>query len=290
MATLSLDFGGTKLAAGLLDSQSGALLAERRRPTPGTAAEGYAAMLALARELTAAAPAPPAACGVSFGGPVHADGRTVRLSMHVPGWEDVPLADWVERDLGLPCAVANDGDAAALAEQHYGAGKGVGVLLYLTVSTGIGGGIAIGGRIFRGARAFAGEIGHQLLDPQGPPCACGRNGCLESLAGGPAIARAAGLADARAVAAAARRGDKAARAAWDSAMTWLGIGVANAANILNPDLVVVGGGVAQAGELLFAPVRAVVAARCLDPAMRVEPAALGGQTGLFGGAAVAQSR
>lgn len=288
MLTLSLDFGGTKLAAGLLDPRSGAVLAERRCPSPGSAPEGYAAMLAMARELLAAAPAPPGACGVSFGGPVCADGRTVRLSMHVPGWEEVPLAAWVERDLGLPCAVANDGDAAALAEQRYGAGKGAQVLLYLTVSTGIGGGIAIGGRIFRGARAFAGEIGHQLLDPGGPPCACGRHGCLEALAGGPAIARAAGMADARAVAEAVRRGDEAARAAWDRAMAWLGVGVANAANILNPDLVVVGGGVAQAGDLLFAPVRAVVAACCLDPAMRVEPAALGGQTGLFGGAAVGE--
>lgn len=288
MITLSLDFGGTKLAAGLIDPLGGAVLAERRCPSPGTAAAGYAAMLGLARELIAAAPAPPAACGVSFGGPVHADGRTVRLSMHVPGWEGAPLADWVERDLGLPCAVANDGDAAALAEQRYGAGKGAGVLLYLTVSTGIGGGIAIGGRVFRGARAFAGEIGHQLLDPGGPPCACGRHGCLEALACGPAIARAAGMADARAVTEAVQRGDAAARAAWDRAMAWLGVGVANAANILNPDLVVIGGGVAQAGDLLFTPVRAVVAARCLDPAMRVEPAALGGQTGLFGGAAVGE--
>lgn len=284
--TLALDFGGTKLAAGLLDSQ-GATVAERRVPSPADAASGYAAMLAMARELLAAAPGPPVACGVSFGGHVAADGRTVRRSMHVPGWEDRPLAEWIERDLGLPCAVANDADAAALGEQRFGAGRGVGVLLYLTVSTGIGGGIVLDGQIFRGARALAGEIGHQCLDPEGPPCACGRRGCLEALAAGPAIARAAGMPDARAVGQAVAAGEPRAVAAWAAAMAWLGIGVANAANILNPDLVLIGGGVAGAGELLLGPVRAEVAARCLDPDLRIELAALGPRTGLAGAAALA---
>jgi glucokinase len=281
---LALDFGGTKLAAGLVDA-AGAVVAERRCPSPPDAGGGYAAMLAMARELLAEAPARPAACGVSFGGLVAADGRTVRLSMHVAGWEQAPLAAWVERDLGLPCAVANDADAAALGEQRFGAGRGAALLLYLTVSTGVGGGVVAGGQLFRGAHALAGEVGHQCLDPHGPPCPCGRNGCLEALASGRAIARAAGMPDALAAAA----GDPAARQAWDTAMGWLGIGVANAANILNPDRVVIGGGVAGAGELLLGPVRAVAAARCLDPDLRVELAALGPRTGLAGAAAVATS-
>lgn len=287
MLTLALDFGGTKLAAGLVDAAGGEVCAERRCPSPADAGAGYMAMRHMARELLAEASMPPTVCGVSFGGPVMGDGRTVRLSMHVPGWEGAPLAEWVERDMGLPCAVANDADAAALGEQRYGAGQGTRILLYLTVSTGIGGGIVIGGRIFRGAHALAGEVGHQLLDPNGPPCACGRNGCLEALASGPAIARAAGLPDAQAVAAAVAGGDRAAQAVWERAMAWIGVGVANAANILNPDLVVIGGGVAQAGELFFRPVRKQAAARCLDPELRILPAALGSHTGLVGAAAVA---
>jgi len=286
MLTLALDFGGTKLAAGLVDAE-GTVLAEGRATSPPDAAAGYAAMLALARDLLGGAADRPLACGVSFGGPVAADSRTVRRSMHVPGWDGAPLADWVERDLGLPCAVANDADAAALGEARYGAGRGAALLLYLTVSTGIGGGVVAGGRLFRGARALAGELGHQCLDPGGPPCSCGRRGCLEALAAGPAIARSAGMADARAVAEAVARGEPGARAAWERAMGWLGIGVANAANIINPDRVVIGGGVAGAGELLLAPVRAVAAARCLDPELRVELAGLGPRTGLAGAAAVA---
>lgn len=291
MQILTLDFGGTKLAAGLIDAATGQVLAAARCPTPGNADLSYAAMRDMARQLLAHAVAPPRAVGVSFGGPVEADGRTVRLSMHVPGWERAPLAAWVERDFALPCTIANDADAAALAEWRYGAGQGASVLLYLTVSTGIGGGIVIGGAIHRGARAWGGEVGHQTLDPHGPPCDCGRNGCLEALASGRAIARDVAHTGqqrtARDVADAAAAGDAAARAVWERAMGWLGIGIANAANILNPDLVVLGGGLTGAGELLFTPVRQVVAARALDPALRVLPAALGEHVGLLGGAAVA---
>ncbi len=301
---LALDFGGSKLAAALVDAASGRVVSTLRCATPADAEASYAAMLALARALLIDAPDHPHAVGVSFGGPVQADGRVVRLSMHVPGWNDAPLADWIERDLGLPCAIANDADAAALAEQRYGAGRGLTPLLYLTVSTGIGGGIVIDRRMFRGARAWAGEVGHQTLDPNGPLCACGRRGCLEALASGLSIARAArqeldaneasSLAnlprdqvDARAVAAAAAAGDPLAGAVWDAAMGWLGIGIANAANVLNPACVVLGGGLTQAGDQLFAPVRRIVAERALDPALTVVPAALGEHVGVLGGVAIA---
>lgn len=301
---LSLDFGGTKLAAGLVESAGGRVVATRRCATPDDATASYAAMLAMARDLPAQAAAPPRALGVSFGGPVEADGRTVRLSMHVPGWQHTPLADWLERDTGLPCAIANDADAAALAEQRYGAGQGALHLLYMTVSTGIGGGVVINGQLYRGARAWAGEVGHQVLDPDGPPCDCGRNGCLEALASGRAVARAAqqalfrhpasalaglafGQVTAQTVARAAAAGDPLAREVWEAAMQWLGIGIANAANVLNPALVVLGGGLTRAGALLFDPVGRIVAQRALDPALQVLPAALGDHVGLLGGAAVA---
>lgn len=293
---LGLDFGGTKLAAGLVDSERGGLLALQRCATPGDAEASLRAMLGLVQALGvgAAGQAAPAALGVSFGGPVEADGRTVRLSMHVPGWEGFALAERLERQIGLPARVANDGDAAALAEHRFGAGRGVRHLLYLTVSTGIGGGLIIDGRLHRGERAWAGEVGHMVLKPGGPACPCGRSGCLEALASGLSIARAmrerrpeAGEISAKQVAEAVAAGDLLAREVWNGAMGWLGIGIASAANLINPGRVVLGGGLTEAGELLFGPVRRVVASRALDPALEVLPAALRVAVGVVGGAAVA---
>jgi glucokinase len=304
---LGLDFGGTKLAAGVYDLRAATLSASRRQPTPpGGAPASIAAMLAMARELLAeAGQGAPAGVGVSFGGPVEADGRVVRLSMHVPGWEQRDLASTLERELGLPARVANDGDAAALAEYKLGAGRGVGTLIYTTVSTGVGGGVVIGGRIHRGEHAWAGEIGHMLLDPDGPPCPCGRNGCLESLASGLSIARDARQAlrdrpdqvsllrahpieqvDARLVAEAAGQGDALAGDIWDTAMIWIGRGLASAANLLNPGKIVVGGGLTRAGALLFEPVRREAARRALDPELAIVPAELGDDVGILGGVAL----
>jgi glucokinase len=312
---LGLDFGGTKLAAGLVDPATGRLLSVARCPTPpGGADEGFEAMIELARalqpgderssavgegyHLAGGDRSPFVTVGVSFGGPVEADGRTVRRSMHVPGWEGLQLADRLEREFGVPVVVANDADAAALAEHRFGAGRGVRHLLYLTASTGIGGGVIIDGRLFRGEHAWAGEIGHMVLSPGGPPCPCGRNGCLEALASGLSIAREARARlphlnpvdptaiTARDVARAAGT-DSAAQAVWNEAMTWLGVGVASAANLLNPGRVVIGGGLTAAGDLLFDPVRREVAARVLDPDLGVVPAALGAEAGVLGGVAVA---
>jgi glucokinase len=254
-------------------------------PVAGGAEASLDAMLALARELVADEPAE--RVGVGFGGPVAADGRTVRRSLHVAGWDGFPLADRVEAELRLPVSVANDGNAAALGEHRFGAGRSVADLLYVTASTGIGAGIVVGGRLVLGERAWAGELGHVVLEPDGPACSCGRRGCLEALASGPAIARAAGTGSARAVAEAAASGDAAARRVWGDAMRWLGLGIASAANLLGPGRVVVGGGLTNAGALFFDPVRAVVAERALDPELEVVPSALGDDVGVVGAAAVA---
>jgi glucokinase len=348
---LGLDFGGTKLAAGIVDSASGAIVAGARCPTPpGGASASLAAMLDLARDLledrrsriedrsvdprSSILDPQLLGVGVSFNGPVAADGRTVRHSMHIPGWDDFELADRLERELSAQALIANDADAAALAEQRFGAGRGARHLLYLTISTGIGGGVIVDGRLHRGEHAWAGEVGHMPLMPGGPPCPCGRSGCLESLASGLSIARAAreqlqtrrrGTKDegqkgraspfalrpssrthsgllstatsqlaalapeqitARDVAAAAAQGDELARAVWDEAMSWLGLGIAAAVNLLDPGRVVLGGGLTRAGALLFDPVRRVVAAHALDPAVEVVPAALGDDVGILGGAAL----
>jgi glucokinase len=302
---LGLDFGGTKLAAGVV-SAAGQLMASRRCATPaGAAPASLQAMQQLARELIAEA-GPIERIGVSFGGPVAADGRTVRLSMHVAGWEHAPLAEWLESAFGVPCALANDGDAAALAEHRFGAGRGVRHLLYLTLSTGIGGGVIIGEALHRGEHAWAGEVGHLVLQHDGPPCPCGRNGCLESLASGLSIAREARAAGAQGlhgpsmldahdpaaltaalVAQAAAAGDPRADAVWSAAMRWIGIGIASAANLLNPGRVVLGGGLTRAGALLLTPVSAAARARALDPALQIVPAALGDDVGILGAAAVA---
>jgi glucokinase len=330
---LGLDFGGTKLAAGLVEPSSGAVAASARCSTPAGGAEAsLAAMLGLAHELLRSqepgvrspehlvtrSPAHPltrsplhplTGVGVSFGGPIEADGRTVRRSMHIPGWESFALADQLEQEFGVPALVANDADAAALAEQRFGAGHGVRHLLYLTVSTGIGGGVIVDGRLHRGEHAWAGEIGHMPLVYDGPPCPCGRHGCLESLASGLSIARAARerlrpdmyggpsvaaplsaipseQITARDVALAAAQGDPLACGVWDEAMRWLGLGIAAAANLLNPGRVVIGGGLTRAGPLLFDPLRQIVAARALDPAIEIVPAALGDEVGVLGGAAL----
>lgn len=305
MHILGIDIGGTKLAVGLVESVTGRVLAVRMCTTPPDAAQSYACVLELARSLIAEAAEPPVAAGVCFGGPVAADGRTVRRSMHIPGWELAPLAQWIERDLGLRCTVANDGNAIALAEWRYGAGRGVNDLMYLTVSTGIGGGLLLNGSIYHGAHAWAGELGHQLLDPNGPRCTCGKRGCLEALASGWAIAHQArarvasnptsrlalvapAAITAQLVAEAAAQHDPLALELWTTALGWLGIGIANATTILNPARIILGGGLTRAGELLFQPLRRMVAEYTLDPAVRVVPATLGSEGGVVGAAVLCE--
>lgn len=307
MLVLGLDFGGTKLAAGVGRVGSGALLATRRRPTDVAAgARGdLDAMLAMSHDLLAAVGGAGelAAVGVCFGGQVDAARGVVIVQMHVPGWEMFPLRDALAAHFGVPAAVENDGNAAALAEHRFGAGRGRPSLLYLTVSTGVGGGLVLDGRIFEGAHGLAGEIGHMLVASGGPLCPCGRRGCLEAVAAGPAIARAARAALAAAperqsalralptitakdVAEAAAVGDGVAREVLDVALDYLGLGVANAAVLLDPGCVVLGGGVTRMGEPLFARVRGAVQARVFAPC-DVLPAQLGDDVGIWGGIAVA---
>lgn len=297
---LALDFGGTKLAAAVVDLDQGRALRVERCPTPPDAESSLAAMLQIAQVLTRQQETGISGIGVSFGGLVAPDGRTVRASHHVPGWEGFPLARRLEEVFRLPVCLANDADAAVLGEFHFGAGRGCKNLLYLTVSTGIGGGILLNGELYHGEHALAGEIGHMVLQPDGPLCPCGRRGCLEALASGRSIARrmAERLASgepsslalmeisAKSVVEAAAAGDLLAGEVWGDAMRWLGIGIANAANLLDPGRVVVGGGLAQAGELLFNPVRDRVRQYTLDAQIEVLPALLGDNASLIGSAAL----
>jgi glucokinase len=319
---LALDYGGTKHTAALLRPGERTWAAHARVYSPQGADAIYdqVTMLRMARGLLAQVPGKLAAIGVSFGGPVDAARGLVRLSHHIPGWEEIPLADRLRAELGAPAAVDNDANVAALGEWRFGAGQGCESLLYVTISTGIGGGWVLGGRIWGGADGMAGEIGHMAVRPGGAACDCGRRGCLEAEACGRAIARAArmkletGSWTARAaeegaasdlltlvngnpdaitaqhVAQAAEAGDALAVAVLEEAARMLGAGLGCAISLMNPERVVLGGGVTKAGERWWRVVRDTARNHVL-PQARVEilPAALGDDAPLWGAAALAES-
>jgi len=215
----------------------------------------------------------------------------------------------VQQKFGLPVFVGNDANVAALGEQRFGAGKGIPDLLYVTVSTGIGGGIVSGGQLLTGWRGFAAEIGHQVLVDDGPKCGCGQHGYLEALGSGPAIAlyaieaiksgresQAVDLAGSveaitsAHLARAAGQGDELALEAFQRAGRYIGIGLANLIHILEPQLILLGGGVTKAGDLLLDPIRQTVKQRVMSPIfqnVKIELAVLGQDVGLYGAATLA---
>jgi glucokinase len=310
---LGIDVGGTHLAAGVAD-RDGTLRSWEQEPThrdegPDAVIERLIALCR--RAIDAAGPSSPelAAAGVGCGGPLDPERGVIQRPPNLPGWVDVPLADRLSAALGLRVFINNDADAAALGEHRYGAGRGVDNLVYLTVSTGIGGGIIIGGRLYSGESGNAGEIGHMSVSYDGWPCVCGRRGCPEAFASGTNIAARARAAlaegeatsvlaelqevSARDVAHAAAAADPLARRVWDETMAVLGATVANVLNIFNPRMVIIGGGVASAGELLFEPVRRLALSQTLGPqsvGVEIVPAQLGEQLGVLGAVAVALER
>lgn len=242
--------------------------------------------------------------GIASPGAIDTVRGIVSGAPQLPGWRDVPLVEIMGRRLGIPVWLENDATAAALGEHRFGAGRGTRHMIYLTISTGVGGGLIIEGRLYRGASGAAGELGHIILDPDGPPCDwCGR-GCLESFSSGTAIARrgqealAAGRAPALAelsaaegpvtaemMARAARRGDEPCRQAFADAGRYLGIALANFVNIFNPDALVIGGGVAKASDLFMPFARRQMQALAIRESLRcarLEIAALGERSGLLG--------
>ncbi len=309
---IALDFGGTKLTAGALDTKQRTWLYHQRifSPRGVVGRDQYEAMRKLVQEMVTQW-GKPQAMGVSFGGPVFAPAGLVKLSYHVPGWQETPLADWLQTEWSVPVAVDNDANAAALGELHFGAGQGYRHLLYVTVSTGIGGGWIINGWPYSGVDGLAGEIGHICVQPDGLHCGCGRYGCLEAEASGPAIAYRAGLLleerphdgqqlrqlighdpanlTAQLVAQAAAEGDSLSQEVLDIAAERLGYGVAIAITLMNPDRVIIGGGVIKAGEQWWRIVRESAQARAFR-GMNVDivPAALGDDASLWGAAALAE--
>jgi glucokinase len=250
--------------------------------------------------VTDAGRAPIGAVGIACGGPLDAAAGILLDPPHLPGWHAVPIRALAEQAFGVPAALENDATAAALAEYRCGAGRGTATMLYLTVSTGIGGGAVVAGRLHLGAAGNAAEFGHVTVLRGGRRCSCGRRGCIEAYASGTSIAArtkealAAGGESALSVlpevtaadvSRAAAAGDPLARRIWDETVDLLGAAVTDLVNVFEPDLVVLGGGVTRAGAMLLEPVRALVAAEAMPPAAaaaRVELAALGDHVGVVG--------
>ncbi|MFC2050152.1 ROK family protein [Chloroflexota bacterium] len=246
--------------------------------------------------------------GIAAAGILDTNRGIVTTSPNLPNWRNVPLRDILANELGVVTYMINDASAAALGEHRFGVGKGFNNMIYLTVSTGIGGGIIIDGELYVGTDGCAGEVGHMTVEADGPQCRCGNFGCLEALASGWAVARAAiarinngekssivELVDGRLenitaemVAVAARWGDRLAADIVSEAAKYLGIGLANLVNIFNPELIVIGGGLSKMGDMLLKPARKVLKERAFQlPAdtVRVVRARLGSNAGIIGAAA-----
>ncbi|MBF2005539.1 MAG: ROK family protein [Chlorogloeopsis fritschii C42_A2020_084] len=306
---LALDFGGTKLAAAVVNAGAREWLGYDRSLSP--AASNASTDLKIMRSLIKSVlqDRKPAAIGVSFGGPVNATTGTVRLSHHVCGWENIPLQQLLEQEYGVPASVDNDANVAALGEFRYGAGKSHNNLFYITVSTGVGGGWILDGKPWRGAEGMAGEIGHMVVDPTGPICLCGKRGCVERLASGPYMAedvreelqRGGGevirnlvggnleLITGKVVSEAAAQGDELAQELLERSAWGLGVGIGNVANLINPQLFVLGGSVTKAGERWWKVIHKTARKTALPEVnFEIVPAALGDDAPLWGAVALAE--
>jgi glucokinase len=264
---LGIDIGGTKLAA-IIGDEDGRVIERADAPTPRSADSdwrmGALALVELAREVcvrTGVSPKNVAAIGVSCGGPLDPEKGIILNPPNLPGWRDVPLREFLAMRLeNANIALENDANATALAEHRWGAGRGASNLAYLTFGTGMGAGLILNGALYQGKRDLAGEIGHAVIDPNGPRCLCGKRGCLEALASGGALDRVAAEhfgegATASTICDYARRGDSDCVRFIDSAARALGIGIANLLHTLDLEVVILGSLALKAGDLFLEPVR-----------------------------------
>ena len=313
-----VDIGGTNQSVAVARSDGEVLARRRCRLRPGGTAHDvlenvYAALdeaLAAARQAAPEA-GPLVRVGAGFGGPVDPQAGIVLASHHVEGWHGFPLRAALEARLGVPAVLDNDANVGALGEAVFGAGWGARHVLYVNVGTGIGAGLVLDGRLYRGSHGLAGEIGHVTVEPGGAACACGKRGCLEAYASGRSIgrlAREAAAADPAAahclvalaggdaasieapqVLAAAGQGDRLANRIVVAAAHYLGVALANAANLLDPDVIVVGGGLSETGDLFFGPLGDAAREHTVPgaPPPRIVPAALGYDAGVAGALALA---
>ena len=292
---LGLDLGGTNLKWAVLARTDGSweAVARDQQPTrvvadPDGVPDAIVAQLCELAVAAISAHGPIASIGVGVPGLYDpATGRT-RFLPNVPGpWAGHPVGEPIAAATGLPTALINDARAFGLAELRLGAARGASSMVGLVLGTGVGGALVIGGRLLQGHDGTAGEMGHQTIDPDGPWCGCGNRGCVEAYARADQVAAACGTATAEEAVRAARAGDARAIRGLADVGRYLGIGLANMINVVSPDVIVLGGGVASAGELLFGPIRAEIERRATmtDIAqVRLVPAELGIWAGAFGAA------
>ncbi len=307
--TIGVDIGGTKIASGVVD-EDGRILEKNRTPSPASDAEalrlvigGIVTDLRSRHEVTAV--------GIGAAGFVAADRRSVYFAPNLD-FGDEPLADLLQDSLGIPVGIENDGNAAAWAEFRFGAGQGVPDQLMIALGTGVGGGLILGGSMYRGGHGVAAEIGHIGVVRDGVQCNCGRKGCLEQYASGSALQRDARIAaatgrapallaaaggDADAVTGAmvtelAAAGDHDCEVLVDLLAGALGVGIASLVAVLDPTVVILGGGLSEAGDLLLDPTREALAREITGAGRRPPPelrqAALGNDAGLIGAADLAR--
>ncbi|MFG1890678.1 ROK family glucokinase [Micromonospora sp. NPDC049051] len=310
--TIGVDVGGTKVAGGVVDA-AGTVLVQARRDTPADdVAKTRDVIIELVRELATGREIE--AVGIGAAGWIDASRSTVLFAPNL-AWRDEPLRDYVSAATGLPVIVENDGNVAAWAEFRYGAARDADdSMVMFTIGTGVGGGIVFGGGLLRGANGIAAELGHMLTVPDGHQCGCGRLGCIEQYASGSALVRfaraaarqephratalldlAGGEAESVSgpmVTAAAQAGDPVSIEAFAQVGRWLGTSLADMAQILDPQVLVVGGGVIEAGDLLLGPTRRsftdALAQRSRLPVAEIRPAELGNTAGVIGAADLAR--
>jgi glucokinase len=279
--TLAVDIGGTKFAVALFEGDK--MIRRESRPTDREGARGWMLqqVVAIAREWKREASFE--RCGIGFGGPVDFADQRVAFSTHIGGWNDFKLTAFLADALGVPAIMDNDANAGALGEAVYGAGRGHDSLFYMTLSTGIGGGIYAGGKIWRGADGWAGEIGHVSIRPDGPECLCKARGCFERLCCGLWLERDHGKPAKELL----RDPSFVARYVVD-----LALGLKACIMLLNPSRIVIGGGISNAGDSLFGPLRAELDRQITDwsgARVDVVPAALGNDSVLYGALALAKT-
>ncbi len=314
LPVLAIDLGGTKTITAIV-SASGQILAEERCLTQADEGQSSVVNRLLSAvdhilSLKNISPSQLDSISIAAAGCIDIERGLVTSSPHFPGWSNVPLRDIVQDKYRVATFLLNDASAAALGEHRFGSGRGVNNLIMLTVGTGIGGGIIINGKLYGGLSGSAGEIGHMTVDAGGPRCVCGNIGCLEMLASGTAMAREAkrrlslgessslfqmmrGRIDAitaEEIGIAAKGGDTLALDIIGKAATYLGVGMVNVVNIFDPEMIIVGGGVAKLGDLLLDPARRVVKERAFSAsarAVRILLAQLGDKAGVIGAAVFA---
>jgi glucokinase len=299
---LGLDIGGTNIKAGVVNA--GRIVRRFRFPT--LAQQRYAAVDQIRRIVDRVA-GRISAVGIGCAGIIDSEKGIVRYSPNFAGWENVELGPMLARDFNKPVRVINDVNAIMLGEWKYGAARGHDNAFLFTLGTGVGGAAVVEGKLLFGAYGFAGEFGHTTIDHKGPRCACGNRGCLERYVGSRHIVALArrlirhessalstcGVLSPRVIAREARRGDRVARVVFEKIGTYIGIGVSSIVNLLDPEIVIISGGIARAGAVLFDPVRKTVDRLILGAAFRdlkIIPAKLGDDAGVLGAAAWAAGK